>query len=48
MEHEEVVGTVADGQGLGDGDGVLGRDGLQEGAFLGRVDDGEGWDKFAG
>lgn len=48
VEHEEVVGAVADGHCLGDGDGILSGEGLQEGAFSSCVDDGIGWDEFAG
>lgn len=48
MQHEKVVGSVADGQGLRDGDVVFRRDGGEEGAFAGRVDDGVRVDEFAG
>ena len=46
MEHEEVIGAVADGQGLGDGDGIVCGEGLQEVAFLGSADDGVCWDEL--
>ena len=46
MEHEEVIGAVTDGHGLGDGDGIFCGEGLQEVAFLGRADDGVCWDEL--
>jgi hypothetical protein len=44
VKHEEIVGSVADGHGLGEGDVVFGGDGFEEGALLGGIDDGLGFD----
>lgn len=48
VKHEEIVGSVADGHCLGEGDVVLGCDRFKEGALLGGVDDGLGFDKLSG
>ena len=48
VEHGEVVGTVANGNGLGDGDIVLRSERVEKRTLLFGVDDRECWDKFAG
>lgn len=48
MKHEEIVGSVADGDGLGKGDVVLGGDGFKKGALLGGIDDGFGLYQLSG
>lgn len=48
VEHEEVVGSVADGDCLAKRDVVLRSDGLEQSALLGSIDDGLALDQFAG
>ncbi len=40
MKHEEIVRSVTDGDGLGEGDVVLSGDGFEKGALLAGIDDG--------
>ena len=47
MEHEKVIGSIADSSGLGDGDVVLGRNGLQELALLAGIDNRVGGNEFS-
>jgi hypothetical protein len=48
MKHEQIVCAIADSDCLGDGDAILSGDRLEESALLGGVDDGLGFDQFAG
>lgn len=48
VEHKEIVGAIADGQCLREGDSVLGGDGLEESALVRGVDDGVGRHQFSG
>jgi len=48
VKHEDIVGSVADGDGLGEGDVVLGGDGFEKGALLGGIDDGFGIYQLSG
>lgn len=47
VEHGKVVGAVADGNGLGDGDVVLCGEGMEKRTLLLSVDNRECWDEFA-
>ena len=48
MKHEKVVGSVADGDGLGKGDVVLSGDGFEKGSLLCGIDDGFGLYQLSG
>lgn len=48
VEHEEIVGAIANGQCLRKGDAMLGGDGLEESALVRGVDDGVGRHQFSG
>lgn len=48
VEHQEIVGAIADSQCLREGDSVLSGDGFEESALVRSVDDGVGRHQFSG